>query len=71
MEQKRKYKLKELRARYDLTQEGLGELIGIQALTVLLYEKNPERLKRMPYEMMMKLCKVLGVSPDEIYMGEE
>ena len=62
------YQLKELRKERNLTQEELGELIGISKVSISNYENG----KRNPdVEMLLKFSDYYNVSIDYLIRGEE
>ena len=63
-----KTRIKELRARYDLTQEDLARKVGVRRETILFIEKgryNPSL--RLAYD----IAKALQTTIDELFMFEE
>lgn len=61
-------RIKELRARHDLTQEELASLVGVRRETILFLEKgryNPS------LKLACKIARVLQASIDEIFIFEE
>lgn len=60
------YSLKELRARRDLTQAEVAELVGVSEQTYYLWEKNPEKIQ---IGKLYLLAKIFGVSIDDIFVG--
>jgi len=63
-----KTRIKELRARYDLTQDELAEVIGVSRQTMLYLEKgkyNPSLL------LAYKVAKALKSSINEVFIIEE
>jgi putative transcriptional regulator len=68
-EQKRgsrvKTRIKELRARYDLTQDDLARIVGVRRETILFLEKgryNPSLL------LAHKVAKALGTTIDDLFL---
>jgi len=63
-----KTRIKELRARYDLTQEDLAKIIGVRRETILFMEKGK-------YNPSLKLAhdvaKALKTSIDELFLFDE
>ncbi len=60
-------RIKELRARYDLTQEDLAKKVGVRRETILFLEKgkyNPSL--RLAHD----IAKALGTSIDELFIFE-
>jgi len=60
-----KTRIKELRARYDLTQEDLAKKVGVRRETILFLEKgkyNPS------LELAHKVAKVLKTTIDELFV---
>jgi len=63
-----KTRIKELRARYNLTQDELAEIIGVSRQTMLYLEKgkyNPSLL------LAYKVAKALKSSINEVFIIEE
>ncbi len=63
-----KTRIKELRARYDLTQDDLAEKVGVTRQTLLYLEKgkyNPSLL------LAYKVAKALNSSIEEVFVIEE
>lgn len=60
-------KIKEHRARLNITQEELAEMVGVRRETIVFVEKgkyNPS------LKLAHDIAKVLGVKMDELYMFE-
>lgn len=53
----------------DITQEELGQKLGIGKVAVLSYEKG--KVKVIPYEKRVKLSKILNISMDELLYAFE
>jgi len=63
-----KTKIKELRARYDLTQEGLAKEVGVTRQTIIYLEKgtyNPS------LELAHKVAKALKTTIDDLFVFDE
>jgi putative transcriptional regulator len=63
-----KTRIKEFRARYDLTQEDLARKIGVRRETVLFLEKgkyNPS------LQLAHDVAKALGTTIEELFIFEE
>ena len=63
-----KTRIKELRARYDLTQEDLAKKIGVRRETILFIEKgkyNPS------LKLAHNIAKALQTTIDDLFMFEE
>lgn len=63
-----KTRIKEFRARYDLTQQQLGELVGARRETISFIEKgnyNPS------LQLAHRIAKQLGSTIDEVFIFEE
>ena len=63
-----KTRIKELRARYDLTQEDLAKKIGVRRETILFIEKgkyNPS------LKLAHDIAKALQTNIDELFMFED
>ena len=61
-------RIKELRARYDLTQDDLAKKVGVRRETILYLEKgkyNPS------LNLAHKIAKVLKTTMDELFIFEE
>jgi len=63
-----KTRIKELRARYDLTQEDLAKEVGVTRQTIVYLEKgtyNPS------LDLAHRVAKVLKTSIDELFVFDE
>ncbi len=63
-----KTRIKELRARYDLTQEDLAKMVGVRRETILFLEKgkyNPSL--KLAYDV----AKALKTTIDELFIFDE
>ncbi|KAF5424166.1 MAG: putative transcriptional regulator [Candidatus Methanocomedens sp.] len=63
-----KTRIKELRARYDLTQEDLAKLVGVRRETILFLEKgkyNPS------LKLAHDIAKALQTSIDELFIFDD
>lgn len=61
-------RIKEFRARYDLTQEGLAKRIGVRRETVLFIENG----KYVPsLKLAHDIAKVLKATVDELFIFEK
>jgi putative transcriptional regulator len=63
-----KARIKELRARYDLTQDDLARIVGVRRETILYLEKgkyNPS------LELAHKIAKALKTTIDDLFLFEE
>ena len=63
-----KTRMKELRARYDLTQDDLAKIVGVRRETILFLEKgkyNPSL--KMAYD----IAKALHTTIDELFIFED
>ncbi|WP_459202602.1 helix-turn-helix transcriptional regulator [Methanococcus sp. CF] len=63
-----KTRIKEYRAKYDMTQEELGKLVGVRRETISFLEKgkyNPS------LKLAHSISKVLNASIDELFIFEE
>lgn len=63
-----KIRIKELRARFDLTQEELAHKVGVRRETILFLEKgkyNPSLL------LAYKIAKIFETSIEEVFIIEE
>lgn len=63
-----KYTIRELRALKKLTQEELSNKADIHVGTIVVYENDINRLKKMKYENLEKIAKALGVEVEDIDM---
>jgi putative transcriptional regulator len=60
-----KNRIKELRARYDLTQEELAKKVGVRRETIVFLEQN----KYIPsLKLAYDVAKVLGTTIDELFI---
>lgn len=59
-----KYTLKELRARYNLTQDDMAKALNLTRQSYINIEKNPERAT---VDRMMQIARILKVSIGEIF----
>ncbi len=63
-----KTKIKELRARYEITQEQLANMVGVRRETILFLEKgkyNPS------LKLAHKVAKVLKTTIDDLFIFED
>lgn len=63
-----KTKIKELRARYDLTQEDLANKVGVRRETIVFLEKgkyNPSLL------LALKICNVLKCKVEDVFIPDK
>ncbi|MDW7731512.1 MAG: helix-turn-helix transcriptional regulator [Methanolobus sp.] len=63
-----KTRIKELRARYDMTQEDLANIVGVRRETIVFLEKgkyNPS------LKLAYKVARCLQTSIDELFIFEE
>jgi len=63
-----KTRIKELRARYDLTQEELANRVGVRRETILFLEKgkyNPS------LKLAYRIAKILNLSIEEVFIFDE
>lgn len=61
------HKLKWTRKRKNLTQIELSQLIGVPSTSIGNWEGNRTT---MPAEVVPKICKELGISPNELFGWE-
>lgn len=59
-----KWRIKELRARYDLTQEQLAEKVGLSRQTLVAIENGS---KDPRISTVMKIAKVFGCAVDDLF----
>jgi len=62
-------RIKQLRIRYGMTQEELGEKLGVKKAAVQKYESGT--VKNLKKEKIEKLCDIFGVSPSELMNWDE
>ncbi|AKB24693.1 Transcriptional regulator, Hth-3 family [Methanosarcina sp. MTP4] len=63
-----KTRIKEFRARYDLTQEALAKMVGVRRETIVFLEKgkyNPS------LKLAYKLARVLETTIEELFIFED
>ena len=63
-----KTRIKELRARYDLTQEALANMVGVRRETIVFLEKgkyNPS------LKLAYKIARYLDTTIDELFIFED
>lgn len=60
-----RYTLKELRARFNLSQKELADKIGVSPQTICAWEKDPGRMR---VYRIQALCDIFGVRIDEIFV---
>lgn len=63
-----KTKIKEFRARHDLTQEALANLVGVRRETIVFLEKgkyNPS------LKLACRIARTLGTTIDELFIFED
>ena len=63
-----KTRMKELRAKYNLTQDDLARIVGVRRETILFMEKgryNPS------LQLAHDVAKALGTSIDDLFLFEE
>ena len=58
------YKIKELRIKKGLTQQELGDLLGIQKVAVNKYETG--RVINLNHSTIKRLCEIFDVTPQEL-----
>ena len=63
------YSIRELRARKDISQEGLAKLTGLTARTIYSYEKDVSNLRSASYSNIKKIADALDVKVEEIFLG--
>lgn len=61
-------KIKELRVALGLTQEQLGEMVGVKKAAINKYEKGS--VKNIKRTMQIELAKALQVKPFELFYGD-
>jgi len=63
-----KTRIKEFRARYDLTQQDLADKVGVSRMTIVFLEKgtyNPSLL------LAHRVAMILGTSMEELFLFED
>ena len=63
-----KTRIKELRARYDLTQDDLARQVGVRRETILYLEKGKYTPSRM---LAHQIAKTLKTTIDDLFIFEE
>lgn len=63
------YSLRELRARKNLSQKQVADIVGISEFTYYRLEKNVEDLLSAKISTLDKLAKTFGVGIEEIFLG--
>lgn len=63
------YTIKELRARHNLTQDGLARLVGLTTRTIQSFESDIENLRNTSYKNIERLAKALKVEVGDIFLG--
>lgn len=66
-----KITLRELRARYRLTQKQVAESVGITTKTYNFLENNPSGLLSCKCETVFNLATLFQVSMEEIFLGND
>lgn len=61
------YSLKELRARYNLTQQDMAEKLGISRQRYIEIEKRPSTVT---LERMLEISKILNVELGDIFLND-
>ena len=67
----KQFTLKQLRNLSGMSQEELGEAVGLSSRTIGTYEKDVNSLKKVSYAKLQEIAKALDVSVDNIFLGEE
>lgn len=57
------YRLKELRARYDLTQVDMAKKLGVAPLTYYRWEKDPKKVR---FDKVAEIASILRVNITDI-----
>lgn len=60
-------KLKELRKKNNLTNQKMGELLGVSKVFYWQLENNKRRIS---YDMAYKISQIFNVKPDDIFYDE-
>lgn len=65
----KQFTLKQLRNLSGMSQEELGEAVGLSSRTIGTYEKDINSLKNVSYAKLQDIAKALDVSVDNIFLG--
>ena len=65
----KQFTLKQLRNLSGMSQEDLGEAVGLSSRTIGTYEKDVISLRNASYAKLQEIAKALGVSVDNIFLG--
>lgn len=66
-----KITLRELRARYNLTQKQVAEYVGITVKTYNALENNPTSLLKCRFETVLSLADLFKVKMDDIFFDTD
>ena len=65
----KQFTLKQLRNLSGMSQEDLGEAVGLSSRTIGTYEKDVISLRNASYAKLQEIAKALDVSVDNIFLG--
>lgn len=65
----KQFTLKQLRRLSGMSQEELGEAVGLTSRTIGTYEKDVTALKNVSYAKLQEIAKALDISVDNIFLG--
>lgn len=65
----KQFTLKQLRRLSGMSQEELGEAVGLTSRTIGTYENDLDSLKNVSYAKLQEIAKALDVSVDDIFLG--
>ena len=65
----KQFTLKQLRNLSGMSQEELGEAVGLSSRTIGTYEKDINSFKNVSYAKLQEIAKALDVSVDNIFLG--
>lgn len=65
----KQFTLKQLRRLSGMSQEELGDAVGLTSRTIGTYEKDINALKNVSYGKLQEIAKALDISVDDIFLG--
>lgn len=65
----KQFTLKQLRRLSGMSQEELGDAVGLTSRTIGTYEKDINALKNVSYAKLQEIAKALDISVDDIFLG--
>lgn len=65
----KQFTLKQLRRLSGMSQEELGEAVGLTSRTIGTYENDLDSLKNVSYAKLQEIAKALDVSVNDIFLG--